>query len=159
MGKAISKKAGEKWKKIDFESVRKQYAVSDSGRVAGYTDSLFKDGEEVTLNKSQNGIRFLPKLPTNKKGVRLTKSLKVHRLVAMAFVKNSSKLKDVVIHLNHNIEDNRASNLKWVTRKELIAHSQENPKNKKKPVAKKAAAKKAVVKKVAVKKKAAIRRR
>lgn len=130
MGKKISKNLTEKWKKIDFESPLKKYAVSNLGRMASYTDALYKDGEEILLNKSERGYRFLPKLAADKNGKRATKSFKVHRLIATAFVKNTSKLRDVVTHINHNVYDNKATNLKWVTRLELSAHTKTKKTNK-----------------------------
>lgn len=45
------------------------------------------------------------------------RKMTVHRLVALAFIANSNN-KPEVDHINKNRKDNRADNLRWVTRKE-----------------------------------------
>ena len=45
----------------------------------------------------------------------------VHRLVAAAFIGESPGM--VVMHLNHDIKDNRSSNLRYGTHKENTQHS------------------------------------
>lgn len=51
----------------------------------------------------------------NKNGI--SKMMKVHRLVADAFLPNPDNLPEVH-HLNHDRKDNRAHNLAWVSRSE-----------------------------------------
>ena len=47
----------------------------------------------------------------------LSKNVKIHRLVAEAYIPNPNNL-PVVMHLNNIRTDNRAENLKWGTQKE-----------------------------------------
>jgi HNH endonuclease/NUMOD4 motif len=152
MSTEIKKLANEKWKVIKFESPFKKYAISDKGRVASFSQSIYKDGVEIKLNYStKNIVRFLPKQAADKTGKRATKTFKVHRLVAQYFLKKAAPSKNIVLHLNGVGTDNSASNLKWGTRLELASIKRNS--NSKKVVVKKVVAKKAVVvKKVAVKK-------
>ena len=46
----------------------------------------------------------------------------VHRLVATAFCEKKTGC-DVVNHIDNNKENNRASNLEWVTQKENVHHA------------------------------------
>jgi exonuclease VII large subunit len=54
----------------------------------------------------------------------------VHRLVAANFLKKpKTKAPLFVTHLDHNKQNNRADNLKWVTLPELVEHQMTNPRN------------------------------
>jgi HNH endonuclease len=154
MSISIKKLATEKWKVINFESPFKKYAISDKGRVASFSQSIYKDGVEIKLNYStKNIVRFLPKLAADKTGKRATKTFKVHRLVAQYFLKKAAPSKNIVLHLNGNGIDNNVANLKWGTRLELASIKRDL--NAKKPVAKKVITKKPTAVKKAVVKKAA----
>lgn len=51
----------------------------------------------------------------------------VHRLVAEYFLNKPTEEHNLVAHLNHNKLDNRAENLKWMTREENVAHQKTSP--------------------------------
>lgn len=59
------------------------------------------------------------------------KTYGIHRLVAMAFIPNTEG-KPEVNHINRNPQDNRPSNLEWMTEAENIRHSWKNPNRKRK---------------------------
>ena len=54
-------------------------------------------------------------------------TLLVHRLVAEYFCDKPSDEHKQVTHLDHNRQNNRAVNLKWVTQDELNVHQQKSP--------------------------------
>lgn len=104
--------AGEIWK--DIQDYKGLYQVSNLGRI-----------------KSLNGVRSKVIKPANvnnycqvglyKDGVM--KLLKVHRLVALAFIPNTLKDKTEVNHINGNKGDNNILNLEWCTPKENSIHA------------------------------------
>lgn len=65
--------------------------------------------------------------PNRYRGLKLsnnntTKTICSHRLVALTWVENPEN-KNVVDHIDKNIHNNHASNLRWVTTQENIHHS------------------------------------
>lgn len=51
----------------------------------------------------------------------------IHRMVAERFVARPSEEHYIVIHLDHDNQNNHHTNLKWVTHDESIAHNNRNP--------------------------------
>lgn len=109
----------ETWKPFTIKStdkLTKKYMVSNLGRVATYKKSLEADGEllkqtgsdvaKVSISINNTSVRFM-----------------VHRMVALTFAKPANKNQVSVIHLNHNKQDNKASNLKWASAKEVTEHN------------------------------------
>ena len=47
--------------------------------------------------------------------------------MAELFLKRESELHKFVIHLDFDKQNNRADNLKWATKTEMVAHNRENP--------------------------------
>lgn len=79
-----------------------------NGKIVNYK------GKELKLSMNERGYSTVG---LNKNGIY--KMMKVHRLVADAFLPNPDNLPEVH-HLNHDTKDNRACNLKWVSRLEQI---------------------------------------
>ena len=52
----------------------------------------------------------------------------VHRLVGKAFIPNKAKKPREIDHINGKVNDNRVTNLRWVTHKQNIKYS--NMRNK-----------------------------
>ncbi len=88
------------------------YQVSNMGRVMG----------KVILKAATGVGKYLyVSLSKNNK----TKSCKVHRLVAIAFIENPEN-KPQVNHKKGVKSDNRASELEWMTRDENLQHARDN---------------------------------
>jgi hypothetical protein len=119
----------EKWKPYNFKGadlLKKKYTFSNMGRTVSYEKGFNKDGELFAAGKSKKYKTIKFYLPKGK-----TKNFLIHRIVAELFTKNKNPEAKVVIHLNHNIQDNRAENLKWVTLKEAGEHNRFSPRVKK----------------------------
>lgn len=120
----ITKTSGEKWKQVVFENhetMQRKYAVSNMGRVASYVKSVAKDGELLKGSEIE-GYNVL-RLRVKGKYVAFL----FHRLVAEAFCKKPSKNHTIVIHKNHQKQDNQATNIAWATREMVAEHNKESP--------------------------------
>lgn len=94
------------WKTVTgYEGI---YEVSDDGKIRNLSGRILKT---FKINSGYEAVS----LYRNKS----KRNLLVHRIVAREFCKGYSRELDVD-HLNNNREDNRAVNLRWVTRKENI---------------------------------------
>jgi HNH endonuclease len=51
----------------------------------------------------------------------------IHRLVAENFVARPSEQHSIVIHVDHDNQNNHHTNLRWVTHQESVAHNNANP--------------------------------
>ena len=107
---------GEEWKPVvGFESL---YAVSNKGRVA----SLQYHGKMSfsIMTQTNNKGYLVVKIRNSKTGY--SDHLKIHRLVAEAFIPNPDN-KPQVDHVDTNPLNNNVENLRWVT----ILENQRNP--------------------------------
>jgi transposase len=113
------------WKSIKgYEGL---YEVSACGKVRSL-DRVIIDSKRVERQYAQkirktflsNGYEYVN---LSKKNV--TKKLRVHRLVAFAFVKNGHN-KPYVNHKDGNKLNNKCSNLEWVSSKENSRHAVDN---------------------------------
>jgi hypothetical protein len=100
------------------------YQVSSFGIVRSLP-RIIKQGSRVvrvngkTLTQCNDG-RGYRIVVLSKNGVH--KSIRVHRLVADAFLSNPEN-KSEVNHIDGNKENNKVSNLEWATRSENMAHA------------------------------------
>lgn len=104
----------EIWKDIvGYEGL---YQVSSEGRVK----SLVRKGkrQEVILKQHNNGHGYLIVVLTRNS---ISKTFKVHRLVAQAFIPNPQNYR-CIDHINTIRTDNRVENLRWVSHTENSAN-------------------------------------
>lgn len=94
----------EIWKPIkDYEGI---YEVSNYGRIR----SLRRAAPRI-LKTANNGYGYLI-INLSKDSIK--KTVKVHKLVAEAFIPNPNNL-PTIDHINRNRNDNRVENLRWVS--------------------------------------------
>jgi len=100
---------GEKWKTVEEYP---NYIISNMGRVFSKNrNGILKPYFSPFKN---NTLYYYLKL-VNEKGERI--SLKLHKIVAMAFVPNNNN-KKIIHHIDGNRLNNRADNLMFVTETE-----------------------------------------
>lgn len=106
----------EIWK--DIKGYEGLYQVSNLGRLKSY--QRVKAGKLVSLQKTKDGY-----LQTDLYKDKVRKAVRIHRLVAEAFIPNpDGKLE--VNHKNGNKENNEVDNLEWSTKQENIDHAHDN---------------------------------
>ena len=88
------------------------YFISSLGRVIGLRNEFLKP--------SKNEKGYLVVRIKNKNGKAQT--VRVHRLVAMAFIPNPHHYLEVN-HIDGNKQNNNVNNLEWCTRNQNIAHA------------------------------------
>ncbi len=110
----IKEKSIEQWKPI--EDYNGKYFVSNFGNIKSY-----KYNAPKLLKQRKDNYGYLRVALVNGKEVR---ELKVHRLVAKAFISNPYN-KPTVNHIDGNKENNRVENLEWATNKEQMIHARD----------------------------------
>lgn len=117
----------EIWK--DIKGLEGKYQVSNYGNVRS-VDRLvqFKDGrvahykgKQMKLRKNQDGYLQVQLCPTS----ATIKTVKVHRLVAEAFIDNPERKKEIN-HIDENKLNNYADNLEWSDRIHNCNHGTRN---------------------------------
>lgn len=114
----------EEWR--DISGYEGYYQVSNMGRVRSITRTFLRsDGSTATYKG-----RILVPLGSPYHYVTLSKNnmhskVRIHRLVAKAFVPNPDNL-DCVDHINNIKTDNRAKNLRWCTHAQNIKYAAED---------------------------------
>lgn len=101
------------WKKIkDFEN----YEINQFGQIRNC-----KTGCILKPQKDKYGYLYVGLCKSSK-----VKFFKIHRLVAAAFIPNPDEL-DTVDHVNCDKTDNRACNLRWLSRSDNIRRAHCKP--------------------------------
>lgn len=114
--------SGEQWKAVTIKNfpLKHRYEVSSLGRIRRFD------------SKSH---QFKVLKPAHVKGYPIysfwgedrRRTMLIHRLVADNFTERDHKSQRYVIHMDFNKGNNRADNLKWVTRDTMVQHMKINP--------------------------------
>ena len=110
----------EIWK--DIKGYEGKYQVSNLGRVKSlqrWSGTKYYDREKILsscINK-HNGYAYVYLMKNNK-----AKNVRVHRLVAEAFIDNPNNFPEVN-HIDCNRANNNVNNLEWCTRSYNIKYS------------------------------------
>lgn len=108
------------WKKFPHDRLDETHQISKDGTVR-LTET--KELVKLTLRSGYPSLMFT----YNKKGKRSLGAVKIHRMVAKAFVANDDPVnKTTVNHINGDKLDCRAENLEWVTNNENVQHAVNN---------------------------------
>ena len=99
------------WTKIVFENLETDYSVSEEGEVRKDTTNY------ILKQSSQQDYNFVTLFINGKQ-----KRMRVHRLVAEAFIPNPEN-KPYVNHIDGNRSNNQVENLEWVTPAENSQHA------------------------------------
>jgi len=111
----------EIWKKLPYDTLT-HYEISNYGRIKSFARSTEGSLIKGKMNAGYLQLDFI--LTENSK----IKSKLVHRLVADLYLPPPPEGADTIIHLDGNKANNRADNLKWVTKSEASHFgSQLNP--------------------------------
>ncbi len=114
----------EQWKEIEIldegKTLRKNYAISNYGRVISYTDDI-ETGKLLKCGRIEG-------YPVLSLGYKVKYSRCVHKLVAYYFLSEPQPGQEYVIHLDFDKENNSIKNLQWATHEEMLQHQNHNPK-------------------------------
>lgn len=117
--------ATEKFREITLAGpLQLRYAISNMGRLVSFTDSI-EDGRIVNGSKIEGYRIFRYKVRID--GKLRHKHVFFYKLVAEYFLEKPSPDHKHVIHLDHTRANDAATNLKWVTREEMLAHQRLSP--------------------------------
>jgi len=117
----------EIWKPIEgFEG---RYEVSNLGNVRSL-DMIVNNGYKDYLKRGRVLVKTISGYGKYHKvhlcdGISGFKQMRVHRLVANAFIPNPEN-KETVNHINGDKQDNRVENLEWATQAENNRHAHDN---------------------------------
>ena len=110
---------------IDIKNWEGYYKINENGEVLNAITGKYKKPDK-------NSIGYLRITLQNKNHEPKIERVMLHRLVAMHFIPNKDNLKEVN-HIDGNIENCKASNLEWCSRKENELHSRKYGKKEYKP--------------------------
>jgi NUMOD4 motif len=127
---------GEEWREYTLvEKKNRRYLISNMGRVASFDHDVEKDGglmKAYSIGRGYKAVRLyyyeLEEGSDHK--IWKSKQLFVHKAVAELFVAKAKPDQNKVLHLDYDLNNNHANNLKWADNRESFAHERLSPKFK-----------------------------
>jgi len=112
----------ERWLRISFDGIHpdEDVHVSDFGRIRSFKTS--RKGGKIIGGSWLSGYNILVLRKENDK----RKTVFIHKLVAEYFIDKPDDSYNTIIHLDYNRKNNHISNLKWVTKKQSLAHRKDD---------------------------------
>jgi hypothetical protein len=113
----------EKW--VDVKGFESGYQISNLGRIKSKSRSIDYGWKTALRKEKILKPRICPNLGYEYTVLsidKIRKTVKIHRLVAIAFIKNEIN-KPFVNHINGVKSDNRECNLEWVSASENTIHA------------------------------------
>lgn len=119
---------GEQFRQLPIDKpLTYKYAVSNHGRLISYSED-FTDGREIKAAVIGGYPSFTVRWRDETKKMRY-KTIYLYRAIAEFFVPKTSEDQTYVIHLDYNKSNDHHTNLKWVTREEMLKHAHKSPMN------------------------------
>ena len=115
---------GEKYKIVKLSGLKKNYAITNFGRLISFVSDV-NEGVVLRLSNHPQGY----KIWRFKQGDMYRHYL-LHRLVAEYFIEPPTDECICVVHINHTLTDNRAENLQWLTVSDQRKHSAQSKASK-----------------------------
>ena len=108
---------------VDYK-LKYRYAVSERGRLISFTEK-FEDGNLLKGGDSTGYKTFRYTMRVD--GKRTSKVFFIYKLVAEFFLPKTAEEHQYVLHIDHKLNNDNVSNLKWATYKEMQEHRKTNP--------------------------------
>ena len=118
----LRKLTDEEWEIIPYAD--SHYEISNYGRMRSI---VTKSGEPKIIKRGTIRDFYIARF----KSLGKMRTFLIHHLVAEMFIPREDESLDSVLHIDGNKRNNHTSNLKWVTRKENIAHGKRKLNKKK----------------------------
>ena len=116
----------EKFKQIEInDPLRKKYAISNYSRLVSYTDDIRK-GMEIK-GALTDGYRLFRYKFKDEIGKIIYRHYFYYKLIADHFLPKTGPNQNHVIHLDYVRDNDKLSNLKWVTYEEMLEHINKSP--------------------------------
>jgi len=101
------------WRKLPDPDFENNYLVSNDGQIRS-----IKSNKVLSCSSIRGGYKSFTAQFNKKK-----KTIKVHRMVALAFIPNEDTKKNIVNHKDGNKLNNNVDNLEWVTLRQNNQHA------------------------------------